>query len=166
VERQTRERGESGADPEGLLGEEHEPETHLIPLMLRAVKTGKPVTIFGDDYPTPDGTCIRDYIHVLDLAEAHIAAVESLLGGGPSERFNVGTGVGHSVREVLQAVEEATGEKVPHVIGRRREGDAPELVADSTKLQRTLGWKPSYTELRDIVATAWAFEKKQSRERV
>jgi len=156
----------SGADPDGALGEEHEPETHLIPLMLRAVKTGKPFTIFGDDYPTPDGTCIRDYIHVQDLAEAHIAAVESTLSGGPSNHFNVGTGQGHSVREVVKAVEEVTGERVPFVIGPRREGDPPALVADSTKLQRTLGWKPRYTELRDIVATAWAFEKKHSCQRV
>jgi len=149
----------SGADPDGGLGEEHEPETHLIPLLLRAVKTGRPVTVFGDDYPTPDGTCIRDYIHVVDLAEAHIAALESLIGGGPSDRFNVGTGVGHSVLEVVRAVEEITGAKVPYAIGRRREGDPPSLVADSAKLQRTLGWKPRYAELRDIVATAWAFEK-------
>ena len=156
----------SGADPAGLLGEEHEPETHLIPLMLRAVKTGRPLTIFGVDYPTPDGTCIRDYIHVRDLAEAHIAAVESLLGGGPSDRFNVGTGLGHSVREVIQAVEAITGEKVPHIVGPRREGDPPALVADSTKLQRSLGWKPRYTELRDIVATAWEFERKHSGDRV
>ena len=155
----------SGADPEGRLGEEHEPETHLIPLLLRAVKTGKPVTIFGDDYPTPDGTCIRDYIHVRDLAEAHIAAVESLLGGGPSDRFNVGTGVGHSIREVIDAVEAVTGKKVPYVIGPRREGDPPALVADSSKLQRTLGWKPRYTSLRDIVATAWEFERKRPAER-
>jgi UDP-glucose-4-epimerase GalE len=152
----------SGADPEGRLGEEHEPETHLIPLILRAVKTGKPVTIFGNDYPTPDGTCIRDYIHVLDLAEAHILAVESLLNGGSSDHFNVGTGVGHSVLEVIRAVEEVTGEKVPYVIGPRREGDPAALVADSTKLQRTLGWKPRYAELRDIVATAWAFEQKHA----
>jgi UDP-glucose-4-epimerase GalE len=149
----------SGAEPGGGLGEEHEPETHLIPLMLRAVKTGKPVTLFGDDYPTPDGTCIRDYIHVMDLAEAHISALESLTRGGASDQFNVGTGVGHSVLEVVRAVETVTGEKVPYVIGPRREGDPPALVADSSKLQRTLGWKPRYTELRDIVATAWEFEK-------
>jgi UDP-glucose 4-epimerase len=123
------------------------------------VKTGQPVTIFGDDYPTPDGTCIRDYIHVLDLAEAHIVAVESLLNGGPSDRFNAGTGVGHSVREVISAVEEVTGKKVPYKIGARREGDPPALVADSTKLQRTLGWKPRYLGLRDIVKTAWEFER-------
>ena len=149
----------SGAEPRGELGEEHEPETHLIPLILRAVKTRRPVTIFGDDYATPDGSCIRDYIHVLDLAEAHIVALEWLMNGGASDCFNVGTGTGHSVFEVIRAVEEVTGEKVPFTIGPRREGDPPALVADSEKLQRTLGWKPRYTGLREIVATAWAFEK-------
>ena len=151
----------SGAEPNGALGEEHEPETHLIPLLLRAVKTGSPITIFGDDYPTPDGTCIRDYIHVLDLAEAHIVALESLLAGGPSDRFNVGTGAGHSIREVITTVEEVTGKKVPYVIGPRREGDPPALVADSSKLQHTLGWKPRNADLRGIVANAWEFEKRR-----
>ena len=149
----------SGAEPRGTFGEEHEPETHLIPLLFRAVKTGAPITIFGDDYPTPDGTCIRDYIHVLDLAEAHIVALESLLAGGPSDRFNVGTGVGHSIREVIAMVEEVTCKKVPYVIGPRREGDPPALVADSGKLQRTLGWQPRNAGLRGIVANAWEFEK-------
>jgi len=148
-----------GAHPDGTLGEEHEPETHLIPLILRAVKTGNPMTLFGADYPTPDGSCIRDYIHVLDLAEAHVAALESLLEGGPSDRFNVGTGTGHSVFEVLRTVEEVTGEKVPYTIGPRREGDPPALVADSAKLRQALGWKPQYEGLRQIVATAWEFEK-------
>ena len=148
-----------GADSAGGLGEEHEPETHLIPLILRAVKTGKPVSIFGDDYPTPDGTCIRDYIHVLDLAEAHVAALESLLAGGSSDRFNAGTGRGHSVREVLRAVEAVTGQAVPHTVAPRREGDPPALVADSGKLQRTLGWRPRFTGLPGIVESAWEFEK-------
>jgi len=151
----------AGADPDAELGEEHDPETHLIPLVLRAVKTGKPVSVFGDDYPTPDGSCIRDYIHVMDLAEAHIVALESLIAGGTSDRFNVGTGEGHSVLEVIRAAEQVTGEKVPHAIGPRRDGDPPALVADPGKLQRTLGWKPRYAELRGIVATAWQFEKGQ-----
>jgi UDP-glucose-4-epimerase GalE len=150
----------SGADPEGRLGEEHEPETHLIPLMLRAVATGKPVTIFGNDYPTPDGTCIRDYIHVHDLAQAHILALEHLLAGGESDQFNVGTGEGHTVMEVLRAVEEATGRKVPYVIGPRREGDPAALVAASDKLRQKLGWAPQYTDLRTIVAHAWNFARK------
>ena len=127
-----------GADPESGLGERHEPETHLIPLILKAVQTGKPVTLFGDDYPTPDGTCIRDYIHVGDLADAHIFAVEYLLKGGASNVFNVGTGSGSSVKEVLAAVEKVTGRKAPFVMGPRREGDPPSLVADSTKLQLSL----------------------------
>jgi len=153
----------SGADVESGLGEEHDPETHLIPLLFRAIVTGKPATIFGENYATPDGTCIRDYIHVNDLALAHILAVERLLKGGASGAFNVGTGSGYSVREVLQAVEEVTGQKVPYVVGPRREGDPAELVADSTKLRRELGWTPRSSELREIVASAWAFEKKRKR---
>src|SRR5579883_2526162 len=144
-----------GAEPDAILGEEHEPETHLIPLLLRAVKTGQPMTLFGADYPTPDGTCIRDYIHVMDLAEAHVVAVQSLLANGESNVFNVGTGRGNSVKEVLAAVEDVAGKPVPHTIGPRREGDPAELVADSSKLQQTLGWKPQYTDLREVVRTAW-----------
>jgi UDP-glucose 4-epimerase len=147
-----------GADPGSGLGEEHEPETHLIPLLIRAVVSGEPMTIFGNDYETPDGTCIRDYIHVTDLAEAHVAAIEKLLAGGASDVFNVGTGAGHSVLEVMRAVEEVTGRKVPHQIGPRRAGDPPVLVADSGKLKRMLGWKPKFAEIRDIVSTAWQFE--------
>ncbi len=146
-----------GAEPQAGLGERHDPETHLIPLILKAVQTGKPVTLFGDDYPTPDGTCIRDYIHVSDLAEAHIFAVEHLLKGGESDVFNVGTGQGQSVKEVLAAVERVTGKKAPHTIGPRREGDPPSLVADSTKLQTKLGWKPKRADLDRIVGDAWAF---------
>jgi UDP-glucose-4-epimerase GalE len=146
-----------GAEPASGLGERHDPETHLIPLMLRAIQTGKPVTLFGEDYPTPDGTCIRDYIHVSDLAAAHILAIEHLLGGGKSDVFNVGTGAGQSVKEVLAAVEKVTGKKVPHSIGPRREGDPPSLVADSRKLQDALGWRPQRADLERIVTDAWAF---------
>jgi UDP-glucose 4-epimerase len=152
----------SGADPEGRLGEEHDPETHLIPLMLRAVQSGKPMTIFGDDYPTSDGTCIRDYIHVNDLAQAHILAVEHLLGGGASEQFNVGTGTGRSVFEMVRAVEKVTGTPVPYVIGPRREGDPAELVASPEKLRTKLGWSPRYAELETIVAHAWNFARRQA----
>ena len=148
-----------GSDPESGLGEEHDPETHLIPLLLRAVVTETPITIYGDDYETPDGTCIRDYIHVTDLAEAHLLALEKLLAGGESNSFNVGTGTGHSVMEVLRAVEEVTGRAVPYEIGSRRAGDAPTLVANSDKLKRALGWKPRFPDLSDIVTTAWQFEK-------
>jgi len=152
----------SGADPAGDLGEEHDPETHLIPLLFRAVQTRQPVTLFGGDYPTPDGTCIRDYIHVNDLAQAHILAVEHLLNGGASEQFNVGTGTGHSVLEVVRAVEAVTGEKVPYEIGPRREGDPPSLVAASDKLRTVLGWSPQYADLQTIVAHAWNFARKQA----
>ncbi len=147
----------SGADPKGRAGEEHDPETHLIPLLFRAIQTGEPVTVFGEDYPTPDGTCIRDYIHVTDLAQVHILAVEALAGGAPSNKFNVGTGSGFSVREVIHAVEDVTGKKVPYNVGPRREGDPPALVADSTKLRKTLGWSPKYGDLRAIVSSAWDF---------
>lgn len=146
-----------GAEPKAGLGERHDPETHLIPLVLRAVQTGKAATLFGDDYPTSDGTCIRDYIHVSDLAEAHILAVESLLEGGKSDVFNVGTGNGHSVKQIVAAVEQVTGKRVPFTIGPRREGDPPELVADPSKLQKALLWKPTRTDLERIVRDAWEF---------
>ncbi len=152
-----------GADPEGGLGEEHDPETHLLPLMLRAVATGEPFTVFGTDYDTPDGTCIRDYIHVNDLAEAHILALEALLAGGRSDQFNVGTGSGHSVLEMIRSVEEVTARRVPYLTGARREGDPPALVANADKLRRVLGWKPKYEAVREIVATAWKFEERRRR---
>jgi len=147
----------AGADPESGLGEEHEPETHLIPLLLRAVSTGRPVTVFGNDYATPDGTCIRDYIHVNDLAQAHILALNHLFRGGPSRQFNVGTGTGHTILEVIRAVEDVTGGKVPFVFGPRRPGDPPSLVAESRKLRTELGWSPQYEDLRTIVEHAWKF---------
>ncbi len=147
----------SGADPKCRAGEDHEPETHLIPLLFRAVQTGKPVTLFGDDYATPDGTCIRDYIHVTDLAQAHIAAVEALCSGSESKKYNVGTGYGYSVKEVLGAVERVTGKPVPFEMGPRREGDPPTLVADSCRLQKELGWKPIHSDIEGIVKTAWAW---------
>jgi UDP-glucose-4-epimerase GalE len=150
-----------GAEPGAGLGERHDPETHLIPLILRAIQTGSPVTLFGDDYPTPDGTCIRDYIHVSDLAEAHIVAVEHLLDGGKSDVFNVGTGSGHSVKEVVTAVERVTGKRVPHKIGPRREGDPPSLVADPRKLQSMLGWHAKRRDLDRIIADAWKFAERQ-----
>lgn len=149
-----------GANNEAGLGERHDPETHLIPLILRAVRTGKPMTLFGDDYATPDGTCIRDYIHVDDLATAHIAAVNHLLSGGGSGAFNAGTGRGFSVKEVVDAVEKVTGRKVPYTMGPRREGDPAQLVADSTKLRETLGWRPRYDTLESIIESAWVFEQR------
>jgi len=152
----------SGADPEGRLGERHDPETHLIPLVLRAILTGEPITVFGTDYDTADGSCIRDYIHVDDLAQAHILALERLLGGGASDHFNVGTGTGHSVLEVIRTAEEVTGKKVPYVVGPRREGDPPALVAASDRLRDTLGWRPQYADLRTIVEHAWNFARKRA----
>jgi UDP-glucose-4-epimerase GalE len=151
-----------GGDPAGRAGECHDPETHLIPLLLRAVQTGNPITLFGDDYPTPDGTCVRDYIHVTDLARAHIAAVEHLFKGGASRRYNVGTGHGFSVKEVRDAVEEITGKKAPFTMGPRRDGDPPSLVADATRLQNDLGWKAEYSSLRTIVETAWQWLTKHN----
>ena len=148
-----------GAEPGSGLGEEHNPETHLIPLLFRAIATGKPISIFGNDYDTPDGSCVRDYIHVSDLAAAHIVALDSLLAGGTTDTMNVGTGEGHSVWEVMRAAEQVTGKKIPYKIGPRRAGDPPALVADAGKLRRLLGWKPQHTSLKDIVSTAWEFEK-------
>ncbi|MDX2181658.1 MAG: UDP-glucose 4-epimerase GalE [Bryobacteraceae bacterium] len=148
-----------GAEPRFGIGEEHEPETHLIPLLFRAIESGNPMTVFGDDYPTPDGTCIRDYIHVSDLAAAHLAALDHLEKGGGTRAYNVGTGRGHSVFEVIRAVEEATGRKVPYVVGPRRDGDPPRLVADATRLRADLEWSPRYTDLRETVRTAWDFER-------
>lgn len=152
----------AGAAPDGGLGERHEPETHLIPLLLRAVLSGEPVTVFGEDYDTPDGTNIRDYIHVADLADAHILALEYLLAGGASDQFNVGTGSGHSVMEVIRAVEEVTGQKVPYVKGARRAGDPASLVASSDKLREKLGWQPRSSELKTIVTHAWDFARQHT----
>ncbi len=146
-----------GAEPGAGLGEEHDPETHLIPLLFRAIETNKPVTVFGDDYDTADGTCVRDYIHVVDLADAHVLALDHLLRGGQSDAFNIGTGSGLTVMEVIKAVEEVTGRKVPYAVGPRRDGDPAVLVANSEKLKRTLGWQPSRSGIRDIVRDAWAF---------
>lgn len=152
----------AGADPAGRAGESHEPETHLIPLLFRAIRTGIPVTLFGDDYATPDGTCIRDYIHVTDLARAHILALEALSAGRPSAEYNAGTGHGFSVKDVLRVVQEVTGSAVPHEIGPRREGDPPLLVADSGRLQQDLGWTPQYSDLRTIVETGWRWETRHN----
>ena len=146
-----------GAEPDAELGERHEPETHLIPLLFHAAATGRPIHIFGDDYATPDGTCIRDYIHVSDLAAAHIAALRHLLAGGSSHAFNVGTGRGYTVMEVLQATQEIIGMKVPYEMAPRRDGDAAELVADAAKLRETLHWRPERSHLHDILRDAWRY---------
>jgi UDP-glucose-4-epimerase GalE len=151
-----------GAEPEHRLGERHEPETHLIPLLFQAIATGEPIQIFGNDYPTRDGTCLRDYIHVSDLAEAHLAALDHLLNGGASSAFNVGTGYGYTVLEVLRAAERVTGKTVPHRIAPRRNGDAASLVADSTRLQQELGWRERRSSLEQILRDAWEFYQSKS----
>jgi UDP-glucose-4-epimerase GalE len=149
----------SGAAADGSLGEDHHPETHLIPLIIQAATGRRPhIEIFGTDYPTPDGTCIRDYIHVDDLAEAHLLALEHLKPGAML-KYNLGIGRGYSVREVIRAVEEVTGKKVPVKEGPRRAGDPPVLVASSAKIQKELGWRPRYTDIKGIVQTAWNWHK-------
>lgn len=154
----------AGASSDGLIGEDHDPETHIIPVCLQAaIERRDGVTIFGTDYDTPDGTCIRDYIHVDDLARAHIQAIEYLANGGASAMMNVGTGKGHSVREVIDCVEDVTGRKLKVTIGTRREGDPPVLVASANRVREILGWKPQYTELRPIVETAWTWFQKGGR---
>lgn len=148
----------AGSDPEGELGELHEPETHLIPNVLRAIDGGDELNIFGDDYPTPDGSAIRDYIHVCDLVAAHVAAVEKLGTGATALKLNLGTGAGSSVKQVLAACARVTGKPVPHRIAPRRAGDPPELVADASAARRELGWTPQYT-LDDMVTHAWAYHQ-------
>jgi UDP-arabinose 4-epimerase len=152
----------AGADPEGQLGENHEPETHLIPLAV-SVAAGfiDTLEIFGTDYATPDGTAIRDYLHVTDLAEAHLAALRYLDSAGPSSAFNLGTGRGYSVREVIAMVERVSGRSVSVKEVSRRLGDPPCLVADATRAGKVLQWGPRYSALRDIVQTAWSWRIKQ-----
>ena len=146
----------SGADPDGEIGELHDPESHLIPIAIE-VALGKrdKLQVFGDDYDTTDGTCIRDYVHVLDLAAAHLLALDHLNGAGGLQTFNVGNGTGYSVREIIQAVEACSGKPLPYVMGPRRAGDPPILVADSRRAHDILGWRPRYPAIKDIVDTAW-----------
>ena len=145
-----------GADSDCEIGEDHDPETHLIPLLLEAAKgKRRDITIYGTDYDTPDGTCIRDYIHVSDLAEAHVLALKALEEGSGSENFNLGTGHGFSVREVISAAEAITGRSISVVEGPRRPGDPPRLVADAARAKDQLSWQPQYDELEPIIATAW-----------
>ncbi len=149
-----------GAHTNGMIGEDHSPETHLIPLILQ-VPGGKrdSISIFGTDYDTPDGTCIRDYIHVMDLAQAHILAAEYLMNGGKSDVFNLGNGVGHSVRQVIETAKAVTGFPIKTVLGDRRAGDPAVLIASSEKAKSILGWKPVHNELDEIIGTAWAWHK-------
>ncbi|HEX3348631.1 MAG TPA: UDP-glucose 4-epimerase GalE [Acetobacteraceae bacterium] len=148
----------AGADPAARLGEAHDPETHLIPLVIDAALGRRPaIEVFGNDYPTADGTCIRDYVHVTDLADAHLRALEQLDHG--SVAYNLGTGAGHTVLEVVRSVERVSGRTVPVKMGVRRLGDPPALVADPAKLRRETGWTPRFTELDDIVSTAFAWRE-------
>ncbi len=153
----------AGADPEGRTGEDHDPETHLIPLVLDAAAGRREaITVFGTDYDTPDGTCVRDYIHVADLAEAHVRGMEHLRGGGVSEAFNLGNGAGYSVREVIDTAQRVTGREIPVVEGPRRAGDPPRLVGSAEKARRTLGWQPRYADLETIVRHAWAWHENRT----
>lgn len=149
-----------GAHPSGAIGEAHAPETHLIPLILQ-VPNGQreKISIFGDDYATKDGTCVRDYIHVTDLAQAHILALDYLLKGGDNNVFNLGNGVGFTVKEVIDVARKVTGHPIPAEISPRRAGDPAQLVASSDKAKDVLGWKPQYADLETIVSSAWAWHK-------
>ena len=152
----------AGADPEGEVGEKHHPETHLIPLILDvAAGKSRDIKIFGNDYPTADGTCIRDYIHVTDLARAHVLALERLLDGAASDFYNLGQGQGFSVKEVVEQIATITGEKIACKFVDRRPGDPPVLVASNAKAMEYLNWQPEYTNLDDIIRTAWNWHIKQ-----
>lgn len=151
----------AGADPEARMGERHDPETHLIPLALRAATgAGRELHLFGQDYKTPDGTCIRDYIHVDDLSEAHLLALEYLWRGGETTAFNLGNGDGFSIKQVIATVQDVTGASVPVVYAPRRAGDPARLVADPSRARVVLGWKPRYNDLRQIIRHAWQWEQR------
>ena len=149
----------SGADPDGEIGEDHSPEIHVIPRAIEAATGGRGLQVFGDDYPTPDGTCLRDYIHVTDLADAHLKALESIAGGGPSTAYNLGTGHPHSVREVIDTVARVTGRAVPWTLAPRRPGDPAALYAAADKAQAELKWVPKFGDLETIVRTAWDWHR-------
>ncbi len=149
-----------GAHPKGHIGEDHHPESHLIPITLQvALGKREKLVIYGDDYDTPDGTCIRDYIHVLDLADAHIRAMEALGNGADSRVYNLGSGTGYSVLEVLETAREVTGHPIPAEVGARRPGDLPKLIADSTRIKKELGWQPEFDNIRVMIETAWNWHR-------
>ena len=153
----------AGAAPEGDLGEDHDPESHLIPIVLQvALGQREKIMIFGDDYPTPDGTCIRDYVHIVDLAAAHLAALERL-EPGRGIKCNLGTGRGYSVKEVIESCRRITGHAIPAQVAPRRPGDPPELVADSRLARQTLGWTPRFATIESIIETAWRWHKSHPR---
>ncbi|MBY0495636.1 MAG: UDP-glucose 4-epimerase GalE [Cyanobacteria bacterium] len=153
----------AGAWPDGSIGEDHADEIHLIPLAIRAANGGRALKVFGEDYPTPDGTCLRDYIHVCDLATAHIRALEALAGGAPSGAYNIGTGTPHSVKAVIEAVGRVVGRPVAWESAPRRPGDPAVLYASSDRAQRELGWQPQYTDLEVIVRHAWQWHSTHPR---
>lgn len=152
----------AGADPEGRLGEDHSPETHLIPLVLQtALGLRDSIAIFGTDYPTPDGTCIRDYIHVTDLAQAHVLGLSYLLNGGSTTVFNLGNGNGFSVREVIDMARQVTGHEIPAIEHPRRPGDPPALVGSGDRARQVLGWNPQYADLHTLISHAWSWHQKR-----
>jgi UDP-arabinose 4-epimerase len=152
----------AGADPEGELGEEHDPEPHLIPLVLKAASSGEIVTIFGNDYDTPDGTCIRDYIHVSDLADAHVRALAANVALGRCTALNLGTGEGYSVADVIKIAEKVTGRRIRVVVGPRRLGDPALLVANAAKARTVLDWCPRFSQLENMIETAWRWHQRHS----
>jgi UDP-glucose 4-epimerase len=149
----------AGADVSGQIGEMHDPETHLIPLVLKAALTKTSIKIFGTDYKTPDGTCLRDYVHVTDLAQAHMLALDALMDGGVSEAYNLGNSVGYSVRQVIDIAEKVTGKKIDVVEEKRRPGDPAILVADGSKIKERLKWQPQFEQLETIIQTAWNWHR-------
>jgi UDP-glucose 4-epimerase len=152
----------AGADPDGNLGEDHRPETHLIPLVLMAaLGLRESIAVFGNDYATPDGTCVRDYIHVSDLADAHVLGLEYLLAGGKTDVFNLGNGNGFSVQEVIDAARVVTGKEIKTIAAERRPGDPPTLVGSSEKARQILGWQPQYADLTTILSHAWVWHQKR-----
>lgn len=153
----------AGASPDAVLGERHEPETHVIPLVLRAAKGSFPaLTVFGTDYDTPDGTCVRDYIHIEDLCEAHVLALQHLMAGGESRAYNLGNGQGYSVKQVIAVAEKVCGIKVPVSVGPRRAGDPPSLVADAANIRKDWGWSPKFGALETIIEHAWQWENRSN----
>ena len=155
----------AGGDPEGEIGEAHDPETHLLPLAIAAASgEGPRLKVFGSDYDTPDGSCVRDYIHVCDLADAHVRALKWLEAGGSSEQFNLGNGTGFSVLEIIEAVGKVTGHQVPYDLAPRRAGDPPILIADTSKVRRELGWIPQYSDVTKQISDAWLWYKKRMAE--